>query len=40
MLAWDCVGYEQLVEAGVVVVELRELAAAARDVNGHLGGFA
>ncbi|MYR27811.1 MULTISPECIES: deaminase [unclassified Streptomyces] len=36
----DCVGYEQLVEAGVVVVELRELAAAAREVNSHLGGLA
>ncbi|WP_331720688.1 deaminase (plasmid) [Streptomyces sp. NBC_01178] len=36
----DCVGYEQLVEAGVVVVELHELAAAAKEVNVHLGGLA
>ncbi|MEU6285048.1 deaminase [Streptomyces sp. NPDC047028] len=36
----DCVGYEQLVEAGIVVVELHELAAAAKDANAHLGGLA
>ncbi|MFC8273815.1 deaminase [Streptomyces sp. NPDC057271] len=36
----DCVGYEQLVEAGVMVVELPELAAAAKAVNSHLGGLA
>ncbi|MEU2800876.1 deaminase [Streptomyces sp. NPDC007117] len=36
----DCVGYEQLVEAGVVVVELHELAASAKEVNAHLGGLA
>ncbi|MZF88249.1 deaminase [Streptomyces sp. SID5643] len=33
----DCVGYEQLVEAGVTVVELPELATAAKAVNSHLG---
>ncbi|MBQ0888718.1 dCMP deaminase [Streptomyces sp. RM72] len=33
----DCVGHEQLVEAGVIVVELPELADAARVVNSHLG---
>lgn len=33
----DCVGRELLVEAGVTVDELPELAAAARDVNAHLG---
>lgn len=33
----DCVGYEQLVEAGVTVVELPELSAAAKAVNSHLG---
>lgn len=36
----DCIGYEQLVEAGVVVVELPELKAAARSVNSHLGRLA
>ncbi|WP_323188165.1 deaminase [Streptomyces sp. NBC_00237] len=36
----DCVGYEQLVAAGVVVVELHELAEAAKAVNVHLGGLA
>ncbi|MFD4528391.1 deaminase [Streptomyces sp. NPDC058470] len=36
----DCVGFEQLVEAGVVVVELPELAGAARAVNSHLGRLA
>ncbi|WP_032769722.1 deaminase [Streptomyces sp. CNS654] len=36
----DCVGYEQLVEAGVIVVELPELKAAAKAVNAHLGGLA
>ncbi|MFJ2745384.1 deaminase [Streptomyces sp. NPDC087440] len=36
----DCVGYEQLVEAGVILVELPELAAAARAVNAHLGDLA
>ncbi|MFB7483003.1 deaminase [Streptomyces anulatus] len=33
----DCVGYEELVEARVHVVELPELAAAAKAVNSHLG---
>ncbi|MFE9700543.1 deaminase [Streptomyces sp. NPDC006270] len=33
----DCIGYEQLVEAGVTVVELPELAANARALNTHLG---
>ncbi|MFE6270452.1 deaminase [Streptomyces goshikiensis] len=33
----DCVGVEQLAEAGVDVVELPELAEAARDANSHLG---
>lgn len=32
----DCVGVELLVDAGVTVVELPELAAAARAVNAHL----
>ncbi|MGW6247913.1 deaminase [Streptomyces roseolus] len=32
----DCVGVEQLAEAGVDVVELPELAEAARAVNSHL----
>ncbi|OEJ21787.1 dCMP deaminase [Streptomyces agglomeratus] len=36
----DCVGYEQLVEAGVVVVELHELANSAKSANAHLGGLA
>jgi diaminohydroxyphosphoribosylaminopyrimidine deaminase/5-amino-6-(5-phosphoribosylamino)uracil reductase len=36
----DCVGYEQLVEAGVTVVELPELMAAAKAVNSHLGRLA
>ncbi|MFL9658715.1 hypothetical protein ACJ7VE_33965 [Streptomyces sp. PB17] len=36
----DCVGYEQLVEAGVTVVELPELTAAAKAANAHLGDFA
>ncbi|MFD3533344.1 deaminase [Streptomyces sp. NPDC058664] len=36
----DCVGYEQLAEAGIEVVELHELAAAAKEVNAHLGGLA
>jgi len=35
----DCVGFEQLVEAGVVVVELPELADLARATNSHLGGL-
>ncbi|UZK58323.1 dCMP deaminase [Streptomyces drozdowiczii] len=35
----DCVGYEQLVEAGVTVVELPELAAAAKATNSHLPGL-
>lgn len=35
----DCVGYEQLVEAGVIVVELPELAAAAKATNSHLPGL-
>ncbi|MBQ0867400.1 deaminase [Streptomyces sp. RK75] len=33
----DCVGYELLVEAGVSVLELPELAAAAKAANAHLG---
>ncbi|WP_331756040.1 dCMP deaminase (plasmid) [Streptomyces anulatus] len=33
----NCVGYEQLVEAGVTVLELPELMAAAKAVNSHLG---
>ncbi|WP_332330028.1 deaminase [Streptomyces sp. WMMC1477] len=33
----DCVGYEQLVKAGVTVVELPELASAAKAANSHLG---
>ena len=36
----DCVGYEQLVQAGVTVLELPELTAAARSVNSHLGRLA
>ncbi|MZE70930.1 deaminase [Streptomyces sp. SID5789] len=32
----DCVGHELLVDAGVVVVEVPELAEAARAVNAHL----
>ncbi|WP_327169930.1 deaminase [Streptomyces subrutilus] len=36
----DCVGYEQLAEAGVEVVELHELAAAAKSANAHLGDLA
>lgn len=36
----DCIGYEQLVEAGIVVVELPELADAAQAVNAHLGKLA
>ncbi|MFB6756037.1 deaminase [Streptomyces sp. NPDC056353] len=36
----DCVGYEQLVQAGVTVVELPELAGAAKAVNSHLGRLA
>ncbi|MEU2855522.1 deaminase [Streptomyces syringium] len=33
----DCVGYEQLVDAGVTVDELPELAKAAQASNTHLG---
>lgn len=33
----DCVGIEQLAEAGVDVVELPELAENARAANSHLG---
>jgi diaminohydroxyphosphoribosylaminopyrimidine deaminase/5-amino-6-(5-phosphoribosylamino)uracil reductase len=36
----DCVGYEQLMEAGVAVDELPELAEAAKAVNTHLEGLA
>ncbi|MGA5498720.1 deaminase [Streptomyces cinereoruber] len=36
----NCVGYEELMEAGVMVVELPELAAAAKAVNAHLGRLA
>ncbi|MFF2927182.1 deaminase [Streptomyces celluloflavus] len=36
----DCVGYEQLVGAGVTVVELPELTASAKAVNSHLGKLA
>ncbi|MFI5635174.1 deaminase [Streptomyces sp. NPDC051664] len=35
----DCVGYEQMVEAGVTVNELPELAAAAKEANSHLPGM-
>ncbi|MFI2241176.1 deaminase [Streptomyces chrestomyceticus] len=35
----DCVGYEQLVQAGVTVVELPELMAAAKAANSHLEGL-
>lgn len=34
----NCVGVEQLRAAGVTVVELPELADAARDVNAHILG--
>jgi diaminohydroxyphosphoribosylaminopyrimidine deaminase / 5-amino-6-(5-phosphoribosylamino)uracil reductase len=34
----DCIGVELLVAAGRTVVEIPELAAAARAVNGHLVG--
>ncbi|MEW1551902.1 deaminase [Streptomyces tsukubensis] len=33
----DCVGIEQLQEAGVTIVELPELTTAAQDMNSHLG---
>ncbi|MEU5836385.1 deaminase [Streptomyces diacarni] len=33
----DCIGYEQMTEAGVVVVELPEMAQDAQAVNAHLG---
>ncbi|MGW6875851.1 deaminase [Streptomyces xanthophaeus] len=33
----DCVGVEQLAEAGVAVIELPELASEAKAVNSHLG---
>ncbi|AXU16819.1 deaminase [Streptomyces clavuligerus] len=33
----DCVGVEQLQAAGVTVVEMPELAAAAKVMNSHLG---
>ncbi|MFE4055582.1 deaminase [Streptomyces sp. NPDC059096] len=33
----DCIGVELLMQAGVTVVELHELASAARAVNSHLG---
>lgn len=36
----DCIGVEQLAEAGVVVDELPELAEAAKASNSHLGGLA
>jgi diaminohydroxyphosphoribosylaminopyrimidine deaminase/5-amino-6-(5-phosphoribosylamino)uracil reductase len=36
LLAADCQGVEQMVAAGVEVVELPGLAAAARAVNVHL----
>ncbi|MFE4310408.1 deaminase [Streptomyces sp. NPDC056891] len=36
----DCVGYEQLMQAGVTVVEIPELAGAAKAVNSHLGRLA
>ncbi|MFD4483237.1 deaminase [Streptomyces sp. NPDC058471] len=35
----DCIGYEQLREAGVAVVELPELAEDAKKANRHLGGL-
>ncbi|MFJ2847015.1 dCMP deaminase [Streptomyces griseofuscus] len=34
----NCLGFEQLVTAGVIVDELPELAAAASTVNNHLFG--
>ncbi|MEU5958779.1 deaminase [Streptomyces sp. NPDC047525] len=34
----DCVGYEQMIEGGVSVVELPELADAAKAPNRHLLG--
>lgn len=36
----DCQGVEQLLDAGVTVVEIAELERAARTVNGHLPGIA
>ncbi|MEV7683243.1 deaminase [Streptomyces sp. NPDC088341] len=36
----DCVGYEQLAEAGVTVTELPELSEAAKAANSHLGRLA
>lgn len=36
----DCVGYEQLVEAGITVTELPECAEAAKAPNSHLGRLA
>ncbi|WP_018569265.1 deaminase [Streptomyces sp. PsTaAH-124] len=36
----NCVGYEQLVEAGVTVAELPEMATAAKATNVHLGDLA
>jgi diaminohydroxyphosphoribosylaminopyrimidine deaminase/5-amino-6-(5-phosphoribosylamino)uracil reductase len=36
LLVADCQGVEQLAAAGVEVVEVAELAAAAREVNAHL----
>ncbi|MFD5898612.1 deaminase [Streptomyces sp. NPDC060366] len=36
----NCIGYELLLESGVVVAELSELADAARAVNSHLGRLA
>lgn len=35
----DCTGYEQLLAAGVTVVELPELATTAKAVNAHLPGM-
>lgn len=36
LLVADCQGVEQMAAAGVEVVELGELASAAREVNAHL----
>lgn len=36
----NCIGVEQLRDAGVAVVELTDLAEAAKAVNSHLGGLA
>ncbi|WP_043271947.1 dCMP deaminase [Streptomyces sp. CT34] len=35
----DCQGFEMLTAAGLTVVEVPELAEAARAINSHLGGI-